>query len=73
MTEARSDEALYGEERLFEFLRGTTRQPAREIVRDVVGDAVSFSEGRLRDDLAILALKRLKHGASAFTQQKLDI
>jgi sigma-B regulation protein RsbU (phosphoserine phosphatase) len=63
VTEARRDGALYGEQRLFDLL-ASTRGSARDVVSDVVGDVVSYSQGTLRDDLAILAIRpteRLSH------------
>lgn len=56
LTEARRDGEQYGEARLFELL-ASARGSARDVVSDVVGDVVSFSRGKLGDDVAILAIK----------------
>jgi GAF domain-containing protein len=56
LTEARSDRELYGEDRLFDLL-ASAHGSARDVVSDVVGDVVSFSRGKLGDDIAILAIK----------------
>jgi len=58
LTEARRNGELYGEQRLFEFL-ASNHGSTRDVVSDVVGDVVSFSQGMLRDDLAILAIKSI--------------
>lgn len=73
LTEARSEGELYGEERLFEFLRRTNAGSALDVVREAVDDVVAYSGGRLRDDLAILALKRVAQGMGTPQPQKLDM
>jgi serine phosphatase RsbU (regulator of sigma subunit) len=61
LTEARRNDEQYGELRLFEFLE-SAQGLASDVVSYVVGDVVSFSEGTLRDDLAILAVRMLDRG-----------
>ena len=58
LTEARRGREQYGEMRLFAFLE-STKGLSNDVVGDVVGDVVSFSEGTLRDDLAILAVRTI--------------
>ena len=59
LTEARRGSELYGEERLFALLGKSTREPAQEVVAEVMDDVLRFASGNLRDDLAILAVRRL--------------
>jgi GAF domain-containing protein len=73
LTEARRDGELYGEERLFEFLASTKNGPVSDVVREVVGEVVGYTGNRLRDDLAILALRRVEQGAETAQQQKLEM
>lgn len=56
LIEARRDTEFYGEQRLFEFL-ASARGSTADLVTDVVADAISFSRGSLRDDMAILAMR----------------
>ena len=58
LTEARRDREFFGESRLFEFLSSPCAS-VEDVVSDVVSRVVSFSEGVLRDDLAILAVMRV--------------
>lgn len=60
LTEARRNGELYGEERLFDFLRLQRDVPAGELVRAVIAEVMSFAGERLRDDLALLALRRME-------------
>jgi len=43
------------------------------VVGGVIGDVMSFTDNRLRDDLAILAVKRLEYEGETPTQQKLEM
>ncbi len=71
LTEARQGRDLFGEQRLFELVgRLCAREPG-EIVERVIDSAVSFAEGGLRDDLAVLALRRLELPGPS--QQKLRL
>ena len=59
LTEARRDGELYGKERLFEFLASLeTRVPA-DIVAEVIDETMSFADFELRDDLAIMVVRRV--------------
>jgi len=73
LTDARGEGQFYGEERLFGLLNGSGDRSARQIVDDVLGDITAFSGGRLRDDLAVLAVRRLEQGATEPRQQKLRV
>jgi sigma-B regulation protein RsbU (phosphoserine phosphatase) len=57
LTEARGDGELYGEARLMDALR-VEGGGAYALVESVMTDVLIFSGGRLRDDLAILAVQR---------------
>jgi GAF domain-containing protein len=57
LIEARRDGVQYGEERLFEFLRGLRDKPVSDVVEAVLAEVGSFATAGLRDDLATLALR----------------
>jgi GAF domain-containing protein len=57
LTEARHDRTLYGEERLFELLSSLDSNDPDEVVDEVVLDVMAYSDNRLRDDLAVVALR----------------
>lgn len=59
LTEARRSGEFYGEDRLFLVLQSADRTSAQAIVDSVLSDVVAFTAGRLDDDLALLALRRL--------------
>ena len=59
LTEARREHEWYKEERLFDLLLSLRHASAQEAVAEVMADVISFAENRLRDDLAILAVRRL--------------
>jgi len=61
VTEARRGREQYGEARLFALLE-SMKGLSNDIVGDVVTDVVSFSEGMLRDDVAILAISKANTG-----------
>jgi serine phosphatase RsbU (regulator of sigma subunit) len=61
VTEARRGRELFGLERLAEFLRGVEDNDPVELPGKVFAAIEAFSEGRLRDDVAILAVRR-EHG-----------
>ncbi len=73
LTEARRGRQLYGEERLFAFLSSVKDGSPSHLVEQVIGEVMSFSGNSLRDDLAILALKRAKHEAETSTQGRLEL
>ncbi len=57
LTEARRNAEMYGDDRLVAHLRTTGTEPVTEVVRDVIGEVVSFSDGHLSDDVAIVAVR----------------
>lgn len=57
LTEARDRGGLFGEERLMTLLRQGARRPLAEVVSALVDGAVAFSNGTLKDDLAILVIR----------------
>lgn len=61
LTEARRGDEFYGEERLFALLAGIDGGPQGALSR-VLDDALTFSGGRLRDDLALLGLRLAEPG-----------
>lgn len=66
LTEAWQDSDLYGEERLFELLSASKRGSAQDIVAEAMADVMQFAGNRLRDDLAVLAVRRVEgHGRPA--------
>jgi serine phosphatase RsbU (regulator of sigma subunit) len=60
LTEARRGDELFGEERLFERLAELRDTTPVEMVRFVINEVLSFTGGRLNDDLAVLALRRAR-------------
>ncbi|NTW27790.1 MAG: SpoIIE family protein phosphatase [Coriobacteriia bacterium] len=60
LTEARQAEEMYGEDRLLDRLASSGADCARDVVDEVMADVLTFSSGQLRDDLAILAVRRLE-------------
>lgn len=58
LTEARSDQGFYGEQRLYDLLPAAAGGTAGSVVEEVITDVLAFTGGRLTDDLAILAVKR---------------
>jgi len=73
LTEARRDGELYGEGRLFDLLTSTTGRDVHEVLKVVVENVLSYAGNKLRDDLAILSLRRTKPGANTPVQQKLEV
>jgi PAS domain S-box-containing protein len=59
LTEARRDGELYGEDRLFAMLPTTRSTVPRDVIDAVLVDVNRFAGDRLRDDLAILAVRRV--------------
>jgi serine phosphatase RsbU (regulator of sigma subunit) len=58
LTETRGAEGFYGEDRVHEVLPQLRNRSVKNVVEDVVADVLAFGDGRLNDDLAILAVKR---------------
>jgi serine phosphatase RsbU (regulator of sigma subunit) len=73
LTEARRGRELYGEERLFVFLATKGAARAQDVVQDAVQEVLDFAGGGFRDDLAILAVKRVPLGGETSHQQKLEM
>jgi len=67
LTEARRNSEFYGEQRLFDLLASTTDRRASTLVRSVIEDVMSYSRNRLRDDLAMLGVQRVKQDAGTST------
>jgi sigma-B regulation protein RsbU (phosphoserine phosphatase) len=65
LTEARCDGELYGEERLFAALMSGKYASARAAAEQTVANVMSFTGNYLRDDLAILAVRRLEDRAGS--------
>lgn len=60
LTEARNAaHVMYGEERLVSFLEHTEAADVERLVDEVLGDVIEYSGRRLRDDLAMLAVRPL--------------
>jgi serine phosphatase RsbU (regulator of sigma subunit) len=59
LTEARSESALYGETRLFGVLSTHAGESPQDVLRAVIEDVMLWSGSHLRDDMALLALKRV--------------
>ena len=56
VTEARGVDGFYGAERLAQLLRTSTAGSADALADELLTDVVTFQDGRLRDDVAILVL-----------------
>jgi sigma-B regulation protein RsbU (phosphoserine phosphatase) len=72
LTEARRDGEFYGEERLFDLLASTPDQNAGAVVDSVIADVMSFSDSHLRDDLAMLSVRRSPVGGETTTAEAED-
>jgi sigma-B regulation protein RsbU (phosphoserine phosphatase) len=57
VTEGRTGDEFYGEERFFRVLRSAAGGSAAELVDAVTTDVVEFQHGMPRDDLAVLAVQ----------------
>ena len=71
LTDARDGRRLFGEERLFDVISATCPGTPDEMVARVVESVVEFAGEGLRDDLAVLALRR--HEPPGPSQQKLRL
>ena len=69
LVEARRDGALFGQSRLAELLERCYGLEPEQLVESVAGAVDDYAGGRLTDDLALLALRRLELPGP--TQQKL--
>lgn len=59
LTEARRDGEFFGEERVFDMLPRLAEQRPDDVVRGMLDAALAFAHDNLRDDLAMLAVRRL--------------
>jgi serine phosphatase RsbU (regulator of sigma subunit)/PAS domain-containing protein len=57
LSEARRGDVLFGEERVIESVSRHAGESPGEVVEGVVADALAYSEGHLRDDVAVLAVR----------------
>lgn len=58
VTEARRKNDMFGEERLLELVTSLRNAPADAIVDGIINETYQHSQGKFRDDVAILVLKR---------------
>ena len=58
VTEGRSGDEYYGDQRLAAVLAETTDESAAVIAERIVDDVVAFQDGTPRDDIAVIVLKR---------------
>ncbi len=58
LIEARSERDFFGEKRVVSVIEDVRNAPARAIVEHLRDEALRFSNGKLSDDMAILAIKR---------------
>jgi len=63
VSEARSDEGLFGEERLVELLQSCAGLDASRIVERIQRDVLEYQDEQPRDDVAVLVLKVRDKGA----------
>lgn len=56
ITEARRGNELYGEQRLLDFLEAQAALPLWDIPQALLSEVTLFAEGRLHDDIALLAI-----------------
>ncbi|MCE5191705.1 MAG: SpoIIE family protein phosphatase, partial [Actinomycetia bacterium] len=74
LTEAKNRHGeRFGTERLLEGVAMCTGEPAEEVPESLFLSAFSFAEGRLDDDVAIMALRRTGAGPSSIAQGRLDL
>lgn len=73
LTECRGGEGFFGEERVFEALAAAESSEPYELLELVVQDALAFTDCSLRDDLAILAVKRCALAQEGPRQERLPI
>lgn len=59
LIEARRGDEFFGEEKLIDIVSRMRRFPARAVADSLQDEALRFAEGKLKDDMAILVLKRL--------------
>jgi len=59
LIEARSDKGFFGEERVVSVISEVRDAPARAVTEHLRDEALRFAGGKLTDDVAILAIRRL--------------
>ena len=59
LAEARDGAELFGEERIANALRRDPGAPAEVLCKDLLGAAQDFASGKITDDVAILAIRRI--------------
>jgi PAS domain S-box-containing protein len=74
VSEARSSQGLFGEERLVDLLRGCGGLPPAEIAERIESSVLAFREGPTSDDIAVLVLKvrERRDGDDADTADELE-
>jgi len=60
LIEARTDGEMFGEERVGRILAGLEPVESRQAIDAVVAELTEFSAGRLQDDMALLAVRRMQ-------------
>lgn len=74
LVEARNrDGESYGADRLRWALGGLAREDVSQVPEAIFLDVFSHSEGRLEDDVAVLAVRRTERGASGPRQERLEL
>lgn len=73
LTEARRGQEFYGEERLLEFLGSLRDAGATGVVERVIDEVMAFTSRELRDDLALLAVRRIGAEESVSSPKRLSI
>ena len=64
ITEARHDGELFGEARVIESLASSSRAKPDKLLKQLVRDVLAFSDGALRDDAALLAVRSVVKDAA---------
>ncbi len=67
LTEARDGQDFYGEERLHGLLATMHGKDPERVIEDVLTHVLEFTGGRLRDDLAVLAVRRLRRPSDSLS------
>lgn len=72
LVEARRDGEQYGEDRLIELLEAHAGGSPTGLIETIIEDVLTFTSMRLRDDLALLAIRRVPT-ANQVQQQRLEL
>jgi PAS domain S-box-containing protein len=73
LTEARGESRMYGETRVFERLHELHETTPTAVVQALIEDVLEFSHVQLRDDLAMLAVRRVGLSPDSPHQEKLPL